>query len=290
MSKRRELARHAASLAEIGELLGAMRSLALAESRRIETYIEAQRVTGRIVRQAWSRVLADYGTGLATVPLAGRIVCAIGTERGFCGEINRRLLAHAGERFDEAGETRWLLVGARLAEAWPDHAPQPLARLPGASVADDLLGIQAALVAALTPLLARSGDAMPELILHFVGEQGIEQRTVLPVPEAGARLRPASHPVDINLTPAELRLALLDDYLDVAISEALLEALLHENEQRLIHMEQARRRVDEKIEDLNRRANRARQEEITEEIEIILLAGEAEVSARPHPPAACDRV
>jgi len=37
-------------------------------------------------------------------------------------------------------------------------------------------------------------------------------------------------------------------------------------------MEQAGHRIDEQLEELGRRSNRARQEEITEEIEIILLS------------------
>ena len=62
----------------------------------------------------------------------------------------------------------------------------------------------------------------------------------------------------------------------MALSGLLLEALLHENEQRLTHMDQARRNVDDRLDTLTRQTNRARQEEITEEIEIILLAGAVE--------------
>ena len=46
-------------------------------------------------------------------------------------------------------------------------------------------------------------------------------------------------------------------------------------------MERARRNVDERLDALARRANRARQEEITEEIEVILLASRPEPAADP---------
>ena len=80
--------------------------------------------------------------------------------------------------------------------------------------------------------------------------------------------------MDLILAPHRLLTALLDPYLDVSLAGVLLVALLHENEQRLAHMEQARRNVDEHLDALARRANRARQEEITEEIEVILLASQ----------------
>ena len=57
-------------------------------------------------------------------------------------------------------------------------------------------------------------------------------------------------------------------------------SLMAENRRRLQHMEGAMQRMEEKTGELQRRYNLLRQEEITEEIEIILLSadmlGEAE--------------
>jgi F-type H+-transporting ATPase subunit gamma len=279
MSKRRELVRHIDSLTDIGELLGAMRSLAQAESRRIATFIDAQRSTAAIVRGAFARLRADFGAQLPAPPTRGRLICVVGSERGFCGDLNQQLAADAcalpGCRDTD---TQWVLVGARLIDAWPADAPAPVARLAGAGIADDVLPVQAALIAALTPHLLAATDAMPALHLHALGEAGIVHTPLLPLDDLTQAAPAASHPVDVTLPLARLHASLLDQYLDIALSGALLDALLHENEQRLAHMEQARRNVDEKLDELSRRANRARQEEITEEIEIILLAGEADAS------------
>jgi F-type H+-transporting ATPase subunit gamma len=275
MSQRRELLRHIDRLGEIGELLGAMRSLALAESRRIATFIDAQRQSAAIVRGAYARLLHDHGTELMRPAIAGRVVCVIGSERGFCGDLNQRLAADALQHAATEPDTRWLLVGSQLAEAWPDDGPPTVARIAGAGMADEVLAVQAALLAALTPLLNRA-DTLPALQMHRPGPAGIVHTPLLPMPQPDTPLPPASHPVALNLTPTALQAALLDQYLDAALAGLLLEALLHENEQRLAHMDQARRNVDEHLATLARQANRARQEEITEEIEIILLAGAAE--------------
>ncbi|QID18838.1 F0F1 ATP synthase subunit gamma [Nitrogeniibacter mangrovi] len=151
MSKRRELVRHIDSLTDIGELLGAMRSLALAESRRIATFIDAQRDSATIVRQAYAQVLHDHGHHWQQPAIHGRVVCVIGTERGFCGDLNQRLVADALGTTADTEATRWLLIGTRLADAWPADAPTPEARLGGAGMADEVLAVQTALVAALTP-------------------------------------------------------------------------------------------------------------------------------------------
>ncbi|MCB1906466.1 MAG: F0F1 ATP synthase subunit gamma [Rhodocyclaceae bacterium] len=273
MSGRRELLRHIGRLTEIGDLLGAMRSLALAESRRIAGFIDAQRETSAIVRAAYGRLLRDHGERLELPAPAGRVVCVIGSERGFCGDLNRRL-AEDALRTAQDSSTRWLLVGSRLADAWPDDAPATVVRLAGAGMADEVLGVQAALFAALTPLLAPAAGTLPALIVHAAGPDGITRTPLLPMPDEPAAPPRPGHPVDLNLAPHRLLTALLDPYLDVSLAGVLLDALLHENEQRLAHMEQARRNVDEHLDALARRANRARQEEITEEIEVILLASQ----------------
>ena len=278
MSKRRELVRHIDSLTDIGELLGAMRSLALAESRRIATFIDAQRDSAAIVRQAYAQVLHDHGSQWRPPAIHGRIVCVIGTERGFCGDLNPRLVDDALATDHDPASTRWLLIGTRLAEAWPATADAPGAhtRLPGAGMADDVLGVQTALLAALTPMLTERADTLPELRIHHAAPDGVAHVPLLPIPTDTPAVPPHSHPVDIHLPPPALHAALLDQYLDMALSGLLLEALLHENEQRLTHMDQARRNVDDRLDTLARQTNRARQEEITEEIEIILLAGAVE--------------
>jgi F-type H+-transporting ATPase subunit gamma len=52
-----------------------------------------------------------------------------------------------------------------------------------------------------------------------------------------------------------------------------------ENRRRLEHMENALHRMEGKIEDLRRRRNVLRQEEIVEEIEVILLSAESLLGA-----------
>ncbi|MCK9258222.1 MAG: FoF1 ATP synthase subunit gamma [Azoarcus sp.] len=267
MSKRRELENHIDSLADIGELLGAMKNLALVESRRINTFIDAQRAAASIVEHTLADFIADYSAHIVSAPPHGEVLCLIGSERGFCGDLNQRLIA-ATEGMTKGAQI--VLVGSRLADAWTrDFA----ASIPGAGFADEVQNVLANLVATLTPLLQGSRQlGLPALSLLYLGDAGVIHHALLPAPAPRRGGPQRSHALQLNLSPQAFHAGLIDQFLETALSGALYDALLHENQLRLEHMEQAGHRIDEQLEDLGRRSNRARQEEITEEIEIILLS------------------
>lgn len=68
---------------------------------------------------------------------------------------------------------------------------------------------------------------------------------------------------------------MLDEYLYATLHEVLYRALLAENRRRLVHMENALDHIEQEHATLRLRYNALRQEEITEEIEVILLSAEA---------------
>ena len=343
MSKRRELQAHSDSLTDIGELMGAMKNLALVESRRIATFIDAQRAAAGIVETTLADFIVDYADHIPPVEPSGEVLCIIGSERGFCGDLNQRLIAaaegiievaahgaipqsrvrsngtagseialgtglrrhdgeesppsiealkdrHSGAGRDpelmsgsvpsvEAGtvrsvgneaELRIVLVGSRLAGAWSGNTA---ASIPGAGFADEVPNILADLLDTLTRLLqAAAGHNTPALSLLYFTEVGPVRHTLLPVPSPIAGGKQRSNPLQLNLPPRQFHAALIDQFIETALGCALYDALLHENRLRLEHMEQARHRIDQQRDDLARRINRARQEEITEEIEIIMLS------------------
>lgn len=79
----------------------------------------------------------------------------------------------------------------------------------------------------------------------------------------------------INLPPGKLLAGLTHHYLYAVLNEVLYCSLMAENRQRQTHMDLALQRLEAKTERLRRVCNAQRQEEITEEIEIILLSADA---------------
>lgn len=274
MSKRHELLRHISSLSDIGELLDAMKGLALVESRRIAQFIDAQRAVVDIVQTTLSDFLHDHPQFHQDAAGQADVLCFIGTQRGFCGDLNTRLMDAALDTELASGSTfpPFILIGNQLTDAWPNDAPVPQTQIPGASFADEIAQVLVNLIAAITPLLRNTQErGLPDITLLYADETGIKRRSLFP-PRLRASGAELPQPLELNLPPAEFYHALLNQYLEATLNSVLYEALLYENEQRLQHMEQARNRTDERITDLSRRSNRARQEEIINEIEVLLIS------------------
>ena len=87
-----------------------------------------------------------------------------------------------------------------------------------------------------------------------------------------AQRRPCfSSPPLLNLSPPDFLLELTDHYLFTRLLQILYLSLTVENQQRMQHLENAVRHLDDSSEELKRKINGLRQEEIIEEIEVILL-------------------
>jgi F-type H+-transporting ATPase subunit gamma len=273
LSKRREILDRIYSLGEIDEILGAMKSLALVETRRISAFIDSQRSAVRVIETALADFTAFYRPEASSAAPQRDIFCVIGAERGFCGDFNMRLInaaeaAHAGS----ALPMEMIMVGNRLAQSWGERIPQPLV-IEGASVADEVPAVLTRLLNRFSSLLD-DGDRSQSvgLTVLYHREQSIESRRVLPVPELPQPPRLPAYPPYLMLPAEQLFLALTDQYLYALLHAMYYDSLLLENHMRLAHMDQAISKLEEKLEILRKRRNQLRQEEIIEDIEVILLA------------------
>ena len=84
----------------------------------------------------------------------------------------------------------------------------------------------------------------------------------------------SNHSVVLQVLKQRFARELLEQYLFARLHELLYSSLLAENEARLEHLESAVQRLERKSGELFRRRNVLRQEEITEEIEVIMLSAE----------------
>ena len=90
----------------------------------------------------------------------------------------------------------------------------------------------------------------------------------LPAPEA------AAFPPDLNLSPEAFLEGLTGHYLYAVLNDILYSSLMAENQRRYAQMESALSKLDEDRNQLRLAYNARRQEDITEEIEILLLAAD----------------
>jgi F-type H+-transporting ATPase subunit gamma len=271
MSRRRELSRRLASLTDIAGIMSAMKGLALMETRTLENFLSTQRRMVSSIEAVAAQFFAWHGELVATPP--DRELCIlIGSEQGFCGDFNEALLKRwENLRTGNPSSRLLLVIGHRLASRC--DATSALLQLPGASVADEVPTVLLRLTRELSQFLSNNeqGDAAISVLYHCDATGDIRLRRLLPIGDLPPCVQRA-YPPDLNMSALEFLLGLTGHYLYAALNEVLCSSLMAENRQRHAHMDRALNKLENDCTRLHLSYNAQRQEDITEEIEIILLS------------------
>jgi F-type H+-transporting ATPase subunit gamma len=274
MTRMRQIRDQIATLGEIGEILGAMKNLALMELQKLNRLLAMERRAVQTVEAAAADLASSYVDGPPQSPFLD-IRLIVGSERGFCGDLNEALVAAAGKTYMQA--ERIVVVGVRSAALLADGGFEAVT-VAGASVAEEIERVLERVVQELETLQQEAGRARPlRLVACYTdGEtDAVRERRLTPIPDLPDPTPGFAYPPIVNLAPLELFTKIVDQYLYAVLHEVLYNALLAENRRRLLHMERALDHLSENRAQLRLRYNAARQEEITEEIEVILLSAEA---------------
>lgn len=275
MSGLAELAQRYAQLKEISGIMTAMKSLSLIETRKLARFIGHQRIMKANIEAAAADFLNFYPVAHAVVKQPA-ILLLIGSERGFCGNFNERVLAALDALPGWQPAPALLVVGSRLAAKLATRH-NVIAQLDGPTVTEDVPAVLNRLMDALHTASAASGTGAALFSLAHEAEDEPMLKRLLPFDPS-----PVPHPANpprLQLAPAEFFAELLDQYLLATLYGLLYESLSAESRQRLAHMEHALGRLDETIARLALKRNALRQEKIVEEIEIILSS---EMTFRDH--------
>lgn len=274
MSQSRELKAHIAKLAEIRDILTAMKNLSLIETHKLTRILPLQNDCVAVIEQT-----ADDFLRFFTAPAGGRppasVRLVLGSERGFCGDFNSSLLAADAV----PASARLIAVGSKLAGALSDE--QRATVIAGANVAEEVPDVVNRILDALTPTANEaSRPRLADLTLTAVYRDdpggNIRQRRLLPLdPPAGDAASRYPHPPLLTLPPDDFFAELSGHYLLSMLHAVLYQSLIAENLRRAQHLEGAISHLDQQIAGLHRKSQVYRQEEITEEIEVILLNAEA---------------
>ena len=278
MSKRASIERHLGLRDEVSGIMGAMKNISLMETHKLARFLAHQhRVLSSIEAAAGDFLDHHPEFAYRARARAARVIVAIGSQRGFCGDFNEAMV-RAINRHRRSGESASgvLVVGRRLAAKLGKDGGV-LAALDGPSVVEEVHPVLQRVMNALGELQSRLGQSEPldvALFAHRDGEEAVGVRHILPRP-ASAGAVPVAYPPLLNLQPPTFFSELVRHYLWAQMHDAFYSTLMAENRRRLQHMEGAMKRIEEKSSDLRRRYNALRQEEITEEIEVIMLSNDA---------------
>jgi F-type H+-transporting ATPase subunit gamma len=278
MTRMRQIRDQIATLGEIGEILGAMKNLAMMELQKLNRLREMERRAVQTIEAAAADLARSYALEPPQPAFLG-IRLIVGSERAFCGDLNESLVTAAGKMSMHAERT--VVVGSRSA-ALLAEAGCAAVSVAGASVTEEIDRVLERVVQELETLQREAGRSRPmRLVASYAdGEtNAVRERRLAPIPDLPDPTPGFPYPPAVNLAPLDLFVRIADQYLYAALHEVLYSALLAENRRRLLHMERALDHLNENRARLRLRYNAARQEEITEEIEVILLSAEA-ISAR----------
>jgi F-type H+-transporting ATPase subunit gamma len=271
VTRRRLIDRHLQSLGEIHEILGAMRNLALLETHKLTRALSDQEQVVKTIREAFAEVLAILPVTASELGDSDEILIVLGSERGFCGDFNRALLEQLQGVCDQS-PVPIIVVGQRLAGRLP-RSVAPVATLAGATTTEEIADVIVRVMQEVERWRESRGTRRPvrPVVLHQQRTEGVARTVLDPSSDVSGVSRLPSEPPRTYLAPHPLLGQLTEHYLYALLHQVFHGSLMAENERRMLHMENALRRLDEQSEDLRRRRNALRQEEITEEIEVITL-------------------
>ena len=276
MSQSHNLQVHIGQMEEIRSILNAMKNLAFIEIHKLSRF---QTLQGMAVAniEAAAMDLLIFNPELAVEENHKQHVCiVVGSERGFCGDFNETLIAGVKDE----NYSGIITIGNRLINRLLEINRPIAAEIAGASIAEEVPAVINQLIETINTLPEVGkvkGLNLPDMrltvVYHDFNAGRISQRPLFP-PFQRQATAPFKHPPDLNLKPGELYADLVHQYLFAVLHEVFYNALVAENHHRLQHLDGAVKHLDDETVTLRRKLQTFRQEEITEEIEVILLNSE----------------
>jgi F-type H+-transporting ATPase subunit gamma len=261
MSKRRDLEAHVRMLGDLRDVLESMKNLALVEIGKLSRTEEAR-------RHMLDELMAVAGATSSYYPrlaqTSARVYVLIGSERSFCGDFSETIAQHWELVRSREPDAIPIAVGSALAEKVAPHT----ICVSGPVIAEDIDPTLTEILKRISDENAHRAGALGVAVIAN-GSEGIETTAILPfAPPPGGT---GSVPPELNLAPRHFVHDFIDQYTDAALHSVFATSLLNENRARRSRMAVALDRLDESISTLRRRVHRLRQEEITQEVETILL-------------------
>ena len=281
MTKRRDIEEHVRILDEIKGIMGAMKNLALMESHKLSRVLATQHRVVSDIEAAGQDFLAFHPTLEPELP-GKELYLVIGAERGFCGDFNERLLSALDRhlRTTDDRDPVVVIVGRKLLER-AERVHPIAAAVEGPTVSEEVQPVLTRVIDQLHKVAMRqtSGGRVPvTVVYHDAVTDSVVVRPLRPFPSPPRAASGRSFPPLLTLPPAVFFSQLVDLYLFSLLHAIFYSALMAESEARLAHLESALQRLERDQTDLFRKRNMLRQEEITEEIEVLMLS----TLATPH--------
>ncbi len=274
MTRRHEIEQHLHSMQDISEIMNSMKNLSLMETRKLSRFLSSQQRVVKSTEQAAKDFLTAYPQLQTSSPAVSEVYILIGSEQGFCGDFNQVLINtyNTITATKSTANIKLVAIGTKLYSMLQDH-PQLTKALTGPTVGQEVDTVLTELVNTVSSLHSTIRSFSITALHHEHENENIQITSVLP-PFQNLKLQPSQYvyPPRLQLPPEYFYKALIDHYLFAALYEMFYTSLMAEHYRRVQHLEGAIDRLEQRAEELGKKRNMLRQEEITEEIEVIMLS------------------
>lgn len=268
MTKRSQLKYYIHSLTEIGDIMTAMKNLAFIEVNKMSKFLANQDHVVRTLEEVGSDFLSFYPLLPSFQMESSPIYILIGSERGFCGNFNNKIITQW--LIEKKSNARIIAIGRRLTLKLGENF-QVIKEIEGPSVAEEI----PAIISSLAASLEENSISLSFGNFHIIYNEMIDNQTLTRSFSPLIKLREqqkkslAFEPL-LNVSSEDFLSQFLENYLFAVLYHIFYQSLLAENYQRLSHLNGAISKLEKKCIKLTHQMNQLRQEEITEEIEVIL--------------------
>ncbi|RLA00909.1 MAG: hypothetical protein DRQ47_08820 [Gammaproteobacteria bacterium] len=270
MSRRHEQITHRSKLGEIRNIMNSMKTLAIMETHKLERSIKNQSTITNTIQNMAADFLHFNPQVLPEAEPILNTVLIIGSERGFCGNFNELLVKQLKLLLVDLTQvdTTLIAVGSKL-KPLMKNVFHNMHFIKGANINEDIFSV----ADELAKKLGAFNEPTSLLILHHNDQHNelVLEKLLPPFKKNHAEKVVYPNPPLLNITARDFFLELTDHYLMNSLHHILTISLMVENQLRIQHLENATHHLDDKTDELQRKINALRQEEIIEEIEVILL-------------------
>jgi F-type H+-transporting ATPase subunit gamma len=282
MTKRSQLKDHLHTLDEIGNIMTAMKNLCSIEMNKITKFLSMQEQVIKTIQE----VSRDFLSFYPIFPMAKQdanpvIYIVIGSERGFCGGFNDYVIQQLESLKEQSTDFNPVLivVGHKLALKMVNDS-RIAATIDGPNAIEEIPAVILKIIHSLEEISSQRHMDLHswqwDIIFNEEEQNQIQTKTVQPFKEFD--LNNSNHcsvPPVLNLDQDLFLAEFVDHYLFAMFHSIFYKSFFAENHQRLFHLNNSLDRLDSKQNTLKGYLNLLRQEEITEEIQIIMLSAEA---------------
>ena len=282
MTKRTRLKGHLHTMEEIGDIMNAMKNLCFIEMNKITKVLSMQAQ----VMQGLHEVSRDFLSFYPLFPTRKKgdhpaIYILIGSERGFCGPFNDTVIHQLDILIEQnpVPTPTLIVVGHKLASKMAEDS-RVMTILGGPNSIEEIPSVILNLLQTLEKVSSQRHIALHswqwDIIFNEEEHNQVQAKTLQPFKEfyvddeAPYFISPF-----LNLPHEQFIAEYADHYLFAMCYSVFYQSFFAESHQRLFHLNNALDHLEDKKNSLKKYLNLLRQEEITEEIQIIMLSAES---------------